>query len=73
MRVFVDTNILISAALFPDGPAGESVIHDSQDRPLLRAARSAECDVLITGDRDLLEAGVEPPRALTIAQFMATY
>jgi predicted nucleic acid-binding protein len=36
----------------------------------LRAARAASTDVLLTGDKDLLESGVESPRILTPREFL---
>ena len=134
MRVFIDTNILISAALFPTGvaaaaynkavtspcepmvsdyvidelrrvfvrkfpqkmttldsflaalssgvrivdtpeakDAGEDAIRDPNDRPVLRAARSCEADVLLTGDKDLLEAGVDWTSIVTAGEFVASF
>ncbi|MCC6099204.1 MAG: putative toxin-antitoxin system toxin component, PIN family [Olsenella sp.] len=132
MRVFVDTNVLFSASLFPSGVAaraydravaapndaivsdyvvdelrsvyarkfprrqatldaflagmasaveivltpdedldGESEVRDPKDRPVLRAAVSAGADVLLTGDKYLLESGVEPPRIMAPGEFLA--
>lgn len=48
----------------------ESLIRDITDRPILRAAIGAKADVLITGDKDFLESGVETPRILTAAEFL---
>lgn len=131
MRVFIDTNILISAALFPKGVAsdayfkavsapndaiisdyvidelrsvfrrkfpdrmgaldaflaaissaievvptpseavvGEGAIRDSHDAPILRAARACRADVLLTGDKDLLESGVCEPRIVSARGFL---
>jgi putative PIN family toxin of toxin-antitoxin system len=131
MRVLIDTNILISAALFPDSvPArayekavtqpnrglvcqqnldelrrifnrkfpgrlaaldrflalsaaaleivptpmeedpAEQKVRDKMDRPILRAALSAKADILLTGDKDFLESGVEHPKIMTAAEFL---
>ena len=131
MRCFIDSNILISAGLFPDSvPASalrkaismqntaivcdysldevhrviskefpnrvnelesflyrllftvefitalansvkeESSVRDVNDWPILRAAIIANADVLITGDKDLLESGITTPRIITPADFM---
>lgn len=120
MRVFVDTNVLLAAALFPQGRAAraydavftrgyvlvvsdviltelsdvaarkfpdrvravqefkdalqllafvvdtpprqmeaEGAVRDPDDRPILRAAIASGCDVLMTGDKDLVEAGID--------------
>ena len=110
MRVLIDTNVLISAALNPDSVpsqayqkavsypnrgliceqnvselkrifhkkfpsppdelAVESLIRDHQDRPILRAAIEAHADILLTGDKDFLESGVEHPKIMTPAEFV---
>ena len=38
--------------------ATEEQVRDINDRPILRAAIHAKADVILTGDKDLLEAGV---------------
>lgn len=48
----------------------ESNIRDTKDRPILRAAIIAKADVLITGDKDLLESGITTPRIMTPAEFL---
>ena len=48
----------------------ESQVRDVADRPILRAAISADADIILTGDKDLLEADLERPAALTPAQFL---
>ncbi|MBR1828208.1 MAG: putative toxin-antitoxin system toxin component, PIN family [Atopobiaceae bacterium] len=131
MRVFIDTNILISAALFPKGvaaevyfkavsapndaivsdyvidemrsvfrrkfpdrmgaldaflpaissamevvltPSGavadEGEIRDPHDAPILRAAIAGGADVILTGDKDLLESGIERPRISSAGDFL---
>lgn len=51
----------------------ESLVRDAQDRPILRAALSAKADILITGDNDFLEAGLDCPIVLTCVQFLEKY
>ena len=131
MRVFIDTNVLISAALFPSGAASraylkavsvpcdpvvsdyvidelrrvfsrkfpqrmkaldafiaalsstvsivvtpegkmsdEAQVRDVNDRPILRAARAAGVDVLVTGDKDFLDSTVDNPRILSPSEFL---
>ncbi len=131
MKVFIDTNILFSAALFPNGTtskafyeavrvpnkgivtdyvidelrrivsrkaphkagildrflsfallaleivptpeepvAEETKIRDEKDRPILRAAVIEHADVILTGDRDLLEACITKPEILSAAEFL---
>ena len=48
----------------------EGVIRDIKDRPILRAARHAHVDLLLTGDRDFLESGIENPLIVSAADFM---
>lgn len=48
----------------------ERRIRDVKDRPILRAARSARVDLLLTGDRDFLESGIEHPRIISATEFL---
>ena len=48
----------------------ESKIRDMADRPILRAAIAANADVLLTGDRDFLESGIQHPAIVTPAEFL---
>jgi putative PIN family toxin of toxin-antitoxin system len=48
----------------------EDKIRDVMDRPILRAAVNAGADVLITGDKDFLESGIDNPQILTAAEFL---
>lgn len=48
----------------------EGQVRDIADRPLLRAALSARVDILLTGDKDFLEAGLKVPLVMTAAQFL---
>ena len=88
MRVLIDTNVLISAALdkflsvalltleLVPVPTEEDMtepqIRDVNDRPILRAAIEAKADVLLTGDKDFLESGVKNPAIMTPAEFLNT-
>ena len=132
MKVMIDTNIIISAILFPNGRAAEALkkalvqpyqpivcdyivdelyrkfqekfpnksaelkaflnmslsiirlvntpkedneleknIRDVKDRPIFRAAYSADVDLLLTGDKDFLEASIKRPRVISAADFIA--
>lgn len=53
-----------------DKNSSETQIRDENDRPILRAAIEANADVLLTGDKDLLESGLENPKIMTPAQFL---
>ena len=70
MRVMIDTNIFISAALFHNGSAAEAQIRDPKDRPILRAALNAGADLLLTGDKDFLESSIEDPRIISVRSFL---
>ncbi len=49
----------------------EIIIHDEDDRWVLQSAINAQADILITGDKDLLEITdqIEKPKILTPRQF----
>lgn len=48
----------------------EKCVRDPDDRPILRAAIHAKADVIITSDRDLLEASIDHPLICTPSQFL---
>ena len=48
----------------------ETLIRDIDDRPILRAAIKAEADIILTGDKDFLESGLENPVIMTPADFL---
>ena len=48
----------------------ETKIRDINDRPILRAAIKAKADILLTGDKDFLESGIEYPMIMTPAEFL---
>ncbi|MCL2087543.1 MAG: PIN domain-containing protein [Oscillospiraceae bacterium] len=50
--------------------ADEKTISHSNDRPIVRAARKANVDILVTGDRDILESSITIPKIMTAAQFV---
>ena len=49
----------------------ESAVRDVKDRPILRAARHAHVDLLLTGDHDFLESGINNPRIISAADFLS--
>lgn len=64
---------LLTLELVPiptDENSSEAQIRDVNDRPILRAAIEAKADVLLTGDKDFLESGVETPKIMTPAAFL---
>lgn len=48
-------------------------IRDPKDYPVLYTAIIEDVDVLVTGDKDFAEAGVERPEIVTPAEFMERY
>lgn len=48
----------------------EKSIRDVKDRPILRAAINVGVDILLTGDKDFLEADIEKPKTMTAAEFL---
>jgi len=48
----------------------EEKIRDVKDRQILRAAISAGAEILLTGDKDFLESGLQIPRMMTAAEFL---
>lgn len=64
---------LLTLELVPVPDSGLTVevqIRDVKDRPILRAAIEAKADILLTGDKDFLESGVESPAIMTPAEFL---
>ena len=49
----------------------EVKVRDAADRPILRAAMEAGADILLTGDRDFLEAGIEHHSIVTPMTFIS--
>ena len=48
----------------------EEKIRDANDRPILRAAIYANADILLTGDKDFLESGLQYPKIVTASDFV---
>ena len=48
----------------------EGKVRDVKDRPILRAAIYAGADILLTGDKDFLDAGIVYPKCLSPAEFL---
>lgn len=64
---------LLTLELVPvptDEDVSETQIRDINDRPILRAAIKSKADVLLTGDKDLLESGIKTPIIMTPAEFL---
>lgn len=50
----------------------EHLIRDIADRPILRAAVHSNADILLTGDKDFLESGIQYPKIMTASEFINT-
>ena len=64
---------LLTMELVPiptDEDIAELKIREVKDSPILRAAMEAGADVLLTGDKDFLESGLERPAIMTPAEFV---
>lgn len=48
----------------------EHKVRDVNDRPILRAAVNTGADILLTGDNDFLEAGIQHPKIMNAAAFL---
>ncbi|MBB5326274.1 putative PIN family toxin of toxin-antitoxin system [Anoxybacillus tepidamans] len=48
----------------------EALVRDVSDRPILRAAIAAKVDILVTGDKDFLEAKITSPKIMTTAELV---
>ncbi len=55
----------------PERPVKEEkLIRDMMDRPILRSAIVSDVDIILTGDKDFLESGIDRPRMMTPSDFM---
>jgi putative PIN family toxin of toxin-antitoxin system len=51
----------------------ENKIRDINDRPILRAALHVGADIILTGDKDFLESGIDNPMILSASEFLVYY
>ena len=49
----------------------EELIRDANDRAIMRAAIAYNVDAILTGDKDFLESGIQHPKIMTAAEFLA--
>jgi putative PIN family toxin of toxin-antitoxin system len=61
---------IIATPLDEESIADETAIRDAKDRPILRAAVKSDADILISGDKDFLESGIQRPKILNPADFL---
>ena len=50
--------------------AEEEKIRDIDDCTIFRAAVKAKADIILTGDKDLLESGITSPQIMTVREFL---
>lgn len=48
----------------------EEKIRDIKDRPILRATVMNKVDIILTGDKDFLESGINSPKIMTASEFL---
>ena len=72
LAIFISSLMLAAdAVLVPVDPVeGEVELRDPKDQPFLRAALASGADIILSGDKDLLEAGITHPPVLTPRQFI---
>jgi putative PIN family toxin of toxin-antitoxin system len=49
----------------------EPILRDPKDQPILRAARAANADMILTGDKDFLDAELFQPEAIDPRTYLA--
>ena len=60
----------MSYELIPAVDHAEKLIRDAKDQPILNAAIVYDVDVILTGDKDFLESGVNNPRIINPSTFI---
>ena len=64
---------VIEVVKIPDTETDEeNLIRDVNDRGIIRAAMASNVDVILTGDKDFLESGIEHPKIMTAAEFISS-
>lgn len=69
METFL-TELAFDLVAAPENP--EKLISDPKDQPILNAAIVSGVDIIITGDKHFLSLGMEHPRAMTPAEYLAS-
>jgi predicted nucleic acid-binding protein len=59
LRVFIDSNTILSAVLFPDGEVSKVLFHLLKTH--LASAILSDADILLTGDKDFSVVKVKKP------------
>ncbi|MDR0959534.1 MAG: putative toxin-antitoxin system toxin component, PIN family [Propionibacteriaceae bacterium] len=66
---YVTQGVTIVAAPLAKTPS-ELVLRDPDDQPILTAAIVTEVDAIMTGDKDLLDAGLTRPKAISPGEYL---
>jgi len=72
-KYLADADVLLTEMAYEIIPAvfsAEKLIRDAKDMPILNAAIVSEVDVILTGDKDFLELGLDRPKCMTARQFL---
>lgn len=63
------TRLGVTADFCPDPQAGSPLTRDADDDYLIRLARENRADVIVSGDKDLLEWAEQDPQVMTPTRF----
>lgn len=64
MKIFIDTNVLISAILYPDGITNLAYT---------KAVSYPNVGIILTGDKDFLESGISTPKIVNPSNFISDF
>lgn len=74
LESFISNSLLsIEIVDTPEIPVEEeSLIRDMMDRTILRSAVASDVDIILTGDKDFLESGIDNPRMMNPSDFCSS-
>jgi len=74
LKSFISNSLLsIEIVDTPEIPVEEeSLIRDMMDRTILRSAVASDVDIILTGDKDFLESGIDNPRMMNPSDFCSS-
>jgi predicted nucleic acid-binding protein len=72
LESFISNSLLsIEIVNTPEIPVEEErLMRDMMDRPIVRSAVVSDVDIILTGDKDFLESGIDRPRMMTPSDFL---
>jgi uncharacterized protein len=72
LESFISNSLLsIEIVDTPEIPVEEEMsMRDMMDRPILRSAVVSDVDIILTGDKDFLESGIDRPQMMTPSDFL---